>query len=113
MSREELEKLTVSKLRDAAKEYEEITGATGMKKEELIVAILKARGEPVKKEKKKDVHISQVKKEIRKFKTEREKALAEKDTKKLSGLRKQIKKLKRQARQMAGEKKSSKKEKSA
>ena len=48
MSREELEKLTATKLRELAHEYSDIEGAHAMKKEELIVAILKARGEPVK-----------------------------------------------------------------
>jgi hypothetical protein len=106
MSREELEKLTVIKLRELAVEYPEIVGATGMKKEDLVVAILKARGEPVKKEKKKPTKIFDVKKEIRSIKKEKEKAITEKDGKKLSKLRKKIKRLKRQTRQMASEKKT-------
>ncbi len=88
-SRPELEKLTVVKLRELAHEYPQIVGAVGMKKEELIRAILEARGEPVEKEKKKDVvHISQHKKEIRTLKEEKEKALTEKDNKKAAVLRK-------------------------
>jgi len=39
-----LEKMTVKALREMAKEIPEITGVHGMKKEELIVAINKARG---------------------------------------------------------------------
>ncbi|RPJ03809.1 MAG: hypothetical protein EHM37_24255 [Deltaproteobacteria bacterium] len=39
-SRAELEKLTAIKLREIAKEYEQIVGTSGMKKEELVVAIL-------------------------------------------------------------------------
>ena len=35
MSREELEKLTATKLREIAKEYDDITGASAMKKEDL------------------------------------------------------------------------------
>lgn len=105
MSREELAKLTVTKLRELAGEYPEITGASGMKKEELLVAILKARGEPVKKEKKGKQKISTVKKEIRALKAEKEKSLAEKDAKKVTSLRKKIKNLKRTTRQLAGEKK--------
>ncbi|MCX8043016.1 MAG: Rho termination factor N-terminal domain-containing protein [Desulfobacterota bacterium] len=104
MSREELEKLTATKLRELAAEYPEIQGAHAMKKEELIIAILKARGEPISS-KKKDAHISDVKKEIRKLKTEKEKALQEGDKKKITQLRKKIKQLKRITRQLA-EKKS-------
>ena len=39
-----LEKMTATELREVAKEIPEITGASGMKKEELISAIKKARG---------------------------------------------------------------------
>ncbi len=105
MSREELEKLTVTKLREVAMEYPEITGATGMKKTDLVVAILKARGEPIKKEKKDAVHIAEIKKKIRSLKLEKEKALSEKESKKVIQLKKQLKKLKKQTRQMADDKK--------
>ena len=106
-SRPELEKLTVVKLREVAHEYPEIVGATGMKKEEIIKAILQARGEPVEKEKKKDlVHISHIKKEIKKLKEEQTKALADKDSKKASVLRKKISKLKKQTRLLAKDNKA-------
>jgi len=105
-SRPELEKLTVVKLREVAHEYPQIVGAVGMKKEDLIRAILEARGEPVEKEKKKDTaHISHVKKEIKKLKAEKEKAAAEKDGVKAAVLRKKIAKLKKQTRQLARENK--------
>ena len=39
-----LEKMTVKALREIAKEIPEITGAHGMKKEELLVAIKEVRG---------------------------------------------------------------------
>ena len=45
MEEKDLEKLTATKLRDIAKEYEGITGVHAMKKEELIHAIREARGE--------------------------------------------------------------------
>jgi hypothetical protein len=106
-SRPELEKLTVVKLREVAHEYPEIVGATGMKKADLVNSILQARGEPVEKEKKKDlVHISQVKKEIKKLKAEKEKALVEKDSQKASTLRKKISKLKKQTRLLAKDNKT-------
>jgi hypothetical protein len=106
-SRPELEKLTVVKLREVAHEYPEIVGATGMKKEELIKAILQARGEPVEKEKKKDlVLISHIKKEIKKLKEEQAKALTDKDSNKTSVLRKKISKLKKQTRLLAKDNKA-------
>jgi protein-arginine kinase activator protein McsA len=102
MSREELEKLTATKLREIAHEYSEIQGAHAMKKEELIVAILKARGEPVKAVKKKPSQIPEIKKHIRELKAEKQKLLEAKDRKKINQVRKQIKKLKRQTRVLAG-----------
>lgn len=105
MSREELEKLTAIKLRELAQQYEEITGTSAMKKEELIVAILKARGEPVKEKKKKVAHVADIKKAIRSLRVEKAKALTEKNRTAAVKLRKKIKKLKRQTRQLADEKK--------
>jgi len=104
MSREELEKQTATKLREIAAEYPDIQGAHAMKKEELVIAILKARGEPVKKEKK-DAHIGDVKKTIRKLKAEKDKIREAKDAKALSKIKKDIKKLKRQTRLLAKKKK--------
>ncbi|MCX5894605.1 MAG: Rho termination factor N-terminal domain-containing protein [Proteobacteria bacterium] len=91
MSREELEKLTATKLREIAHEYSDIQGAHAMKKEELIVAILKARGEPIKVAKKKPTQIHEIKKHIRELKAEKQKLLEAKDLKKLGQIRKQIK----------------------
>ena len=106
-SRPELEKLTVVKLREVAHEYPEIVGATGMKKADLVNSILQARGEPVEREKKKDlVLISHIKKEIKKLKEEQAKALTDKDNKKASVLRKKISKLKKQTRLLAKDNKA-------
>jgi septal ring factor EnvC (AmiA/AmiB activator) len=104
MSREELEKLTATKLRELAHEYPEIEGAHALKKEELIVAILKARGEPIKVAKKKPAQIHEIKKHVRALKTEKQKLREEQaqDRKKLTQLRRKIKRLKRQTRLMAG-----------
>jgi hypothetical protein len=119
MSREELEKLTATKLRELAHEYPEIEGAHALKKEELIVAILKARGEPIKVVKKKPTQIHEIKKHVKEMKAEKEKLQEEKaqDRKKISQLRRRIKKLKRQSRIMAGVKaakaKASKEEKAS
>lgn len=104
-SREELEKLTATKLREIAKEYEQITGASAMKKEDLVVAILQARGEPVDEVNKDARTISRIKVQIRKTLKERDSALHEKDRKKVASVRKTLKKLKRQTRVLAGKKK--------
>ncbi len=103
-SRDELEKLTATKLREVAGEYEQITGATAMKKEDLVIAILQARGEPVD-EVKKDVRtIAQIKAHIRQTLKQRDSALAEKNRTKVAAVRKTLKKLKRQTRLLAGTK---------
>ena len=103
-SRPELEKLTATKLREIAKEYEQITGASGMKKEDLVNAILEARGEPLVEVTKDEQSISMVKKQIRETLKQRDAALAEKDAGKLASVRKTLKKLKRQTRTLAGKK---------
>lgn len=112
MSREELEKLTATKLRELAHEYPEIEGAHALKKEELIVAILKARGEPIKVVKKKPAQIHEIKKHVKELKAEKEKLREEKaqTRKKISQLRRRIKRLKRQSRIMAGVKAAKAKE---
>jgi len=103
-SREELEKLTAIKLREIAKEYEQITGASGMKKDVLVNAILEARGEPIKEVKKDEQSIALIKKQIRETVKQRDKALEEKDSAKVAAVRKTLKKLKRQTRLLAGKK---------
>ena len=104
-SRPELEKLTAIKLREIAKEYEQITGASGMKKDALVNAILEARGEPIKEVVKDEQTVAQIKTQIRETLKQRDKALEEKDSVKLAAVRKTLKKLKRQTRLLAGKKK--------
>lgn len=97
-SRPELEKMTAIKLRELiASDYPEIQGAHAMKKEELVVTILKARGEPTH-EAKKHVPITDLKKTIRQLKAEQAQAQQAKDPKKNTELRKKIAKLKRKTR---------------
>jgi hypothetical protein len=100
----DLEKMTATELREyALKNHPDITGSHAMKKEELIVAIKKARGEEVKevhKKKKKatgkvKLDKKAMKEKIRGLKAEREKILQAKDAKALARLRKKIKKYKR------------------
>ncbi len=104
-SREELEKLTATKLREIAREYEQITGASAMKKDELVVAILQARGEPVDEANKDVQTISRIKSRIRQTLKQRDGAIQDKDRTKLAAVRKTLKKLKRQTRVLAGKKK--------
>ena len=110
MEEKELEKLTATKLREIAKQYEGITGAHAMKKEELIAAIREARGEPKKeKEAKKKVvkkkgktqTVSGIKKQIRGLKDEKKAAQERRDKKLTESLRKKIKQYRRLTRKLA------------
>ena len=104
-SRDELKKLTAIKLRAIAKEYEQITGTSGMKKEALVVAILEARGEPLVEVNKDEQSIARIKTQIRETLKQRDSALEAKDRTKVAAVRKTLKKLKRQTRILAGKKK--------
>ena len=104
----DLTKLTAIKLREIAKEYPEIQGAHAMKKEALIAAIYRARGEPIpvikggkKKKKVEGKDIGKLKKEIRELKAELAKAVETKDKSLMKKLRKSIKRLKRETRKVA------------
>ncbi|MBU1208156.1 MAG: transcription termination factor Rho [Proteobacteria bacterium] len=102
MEKKDLEKMTATELREfILQNYTDITGVHAMKKEELLLAIHKARGEVVKeaKKKKKVVKVKidkkELKKQIRLLKTEREKFLQENNQNALAKVRKKLKKLKR------------------
>jgi hypothetical protein len=109
MAEVDLEKMTATELRDyALKNHPDITGVHAMKKEELIVAIKKARGEEVKEAPKKKKAVGKVKadkktlkEKIRALKAEKEKIIQVKDKKALSKIRKKIKKLKRMTKRAA------------
>jgi hypothetical protein len=108
MEEKELEKMTATELRELAiKEHPDITGVHAMKKEELIVAIQKARGEVLKETKKKKVAAKvqidkkELKKQIRLLKTEKANLLQGKDKKALAKVRKKIKQLKRLTKKAA------------
>ena len=109
MAEVDLEKMTATELRDyALKNHPDITGVHAMKKEDLIPAIRKARGEEVKethKKKKGGPKVSLDKKElkqkIRTLKSEKEKLLESKDATKLARLRKRIKRYKRLTKRAA------------
>ena len=106
MATEDLERLTITKLREIALEMEEIKGVYGMSKEELIKAIREARGEdPVVIEKKPAakkltvaVPKAELKHQVKELKKLREESLASKDRLQVARYRKRIKKLKRMLR---------------
>jgi len=96
-----LEKMTVKDLREMAKDIPGITGVHGMKKDELIVEIKKAKGivdEPVKKA---DDSISELKRKIKALKAERRAALEAEDRKKATIFKRRISRLKKKTRRAA------------
>ncbi len=108
MEGKDLEKMTATELRDyALQNHPDITGVHAMKKEELIVAIRKARGEEVKETPKKKkvakvkIEKKALKQKVRQLKSEKEKLLQSKDKKALERLRKRIKRFKRLTKRAA------------
>jgi hypothetical protein len=96
-----LEKMTVTDLREMAKEIPEITGVHGMRKEELIAAIKKSKGivdEPVKKA---DATLGEIKKKIKAIKAQRQAAIEAKDRKMATIYKRRISKLKKKSRRAA------------
>jgi len=96
-----LEKMTVKELREMAKDIPQVVGVHGMKKEELIVEIKKAKGitdEPLKRA---DASIAQLKQKIKALKIERRAALEAKDKKKATIFRRRISRLKKKTRRAA------------
>jgi len=106
MASEDLERLTIKKLREMALEMEEIKGVYGMSKEELIGAVRTARGEePVVVEKPPRVKKGKIaapkaelKHQVRELKKLKEQSLADKDKAQVGRYRNRIKKLKRMLR---------------
>lgn len=96
-----LEKMTATELREVAMTISGITGAHGMKKDELLAAIREARGIKVEVVKK-DLTVLQVLKErIRSLKKDQAEALAAADPAKASRLRRRISQLKKKTRRPA------------
>ena len=96
-----LEKMTVTDLRQMAKEIPEIAGVHGMRKEELIVAIKKSKGivdEPVKKT---DDSLGEIKQKIKAIKAQRQAAIETKDKKMATIYKRRISRLKKKSRKAA------------
>jgi len=96
-----LDKMTVKDLREIAKEIPEITGVHGMNKAELLSAVKNVRGIEDETGPKSDFSIREIKKKIKKLKTERETALNTKDKKTASIYRRRISRLKKKTRKAA------------
>lgn len=96
-----LEKMTVKDLREMAKDMPQIIGVSGMKKEELIVAIKEVKGikdEPIKKA---DASVGELKKKIKEIKVQRQAALEAKDRKMATIYKRRISRLKKKSRRAA------------
>lgn len=106
-----LEKMTAKELREVALGLPGISGVHAMKKEELLVAIRRARGLPeieIKKErrvgaKKEKVLLtaSQLKQKARELKAKREELLQQRNFRMAQILRKRIHRLKKMSRRVA------------
>ena len=96
-----LEKMTVTDLREIAKEIPEITGVHGMKKEELIIAIKKSKGIVDETTKKTDATLGEIKKKIKAAKTQRLAAIEAKDKKMAKIYKRRISRLKKKSRRAA------------
>ena len=95
---EELHKMTVTELRDVAKDvdHDAVKGYSTMHKEPLVLAICEALGiEAHEHHEVVGIDKAKVKKQIRALKIEREQALAAKDAKQLKRVRRRIRGLKR------------------
>ncbi|MGH7408413.1 MAG: Rho termination factor N-terminal domain-containing protein [Candidatus Methylomirabilales bacterium] len=107
MERTDLEQMTATKLREyAIEKHPGIEGVSGMKKEDLIEAIL---AEEVKlglrpKEPRRAVpappKVGDLKAKVRGLRADRDKALAGKDRKTLKAIRTKMKRLKRQIKKL-------------
>jgi hypothetical protein len=103
-----LDKMTVKELREVAADIPEITGVHGMKKDELLGAIKKAKGiedeapkAAAKPKKTGGGEEMAVKQKIKLFKTKRGEALAAGDKEAAKILRRRINRLKKKSRRAA------------
>jgi hypothetical protein len=96
-----LEKMTVKELREMAKDMPQIVGFSGMKKEELIVAIKEVKGIKDEPTKKADASVGELKKKIKEFKAQRRAALEAKDMKMATIYKRRISRLKKKSRRAA------------
>ena len=96
-----LDKMTVKDLREIAKEIEGIAGVHGMNKGDLLAAIKEARGIKEAPRKKTTSSVREIKAKLKDLKSKRREALAGKEKKQATILRRKISRLKKKSRQAA------------
>jgi len=108
-----LDKMTVVELRKVAKEIPDVTGVSGMKKDQLLTIIKEARGieekAPAKKKKAKkkssgpvkEMTVKELKAEIVKLRAEKKELCKEGDRKKIDAMRRRINRMKKKTRKAA------------
>ena len=105
-----LDKMTAKELREVAAGMAEITGAHGMKKDELLAAIKKAKGleeaVPVKKKKKTPtasgpMTVKEMKTKIVQLRKEQEEIRQDGNRKQMKIMRRRLNRLKKRTRRMA------------
>ena len=96
-----LVKMTTKELREVAKEIPEITGVHGMKKEDLIDAMRRAKGIEAPRTRRPVASVKAVKEQIRSVRALRASALEANDDKKAAILRRRISRLKKKTRRAA------------
>jgi len=97
MDAKTLEKMTVLKLREEARKFEDISGVHGMNKAQLL-AVLKEKYNIVEGKTESEVLTERkhaLKKKIRQLKAEKEQALADKDKEKLPLLQRRLRRQRR------------------
>jgi hypothetical protein len=99
MDLNELEKKTVTDLREMAEEYDDLEGVSGMKKEVLVEILCKKLGIQKKKAPPKGIGRKAMKGSIASLKTERDSALSSHDHKSLKLVRSRLKRTKHRLRQ--------------
>jgi len=103
----ELRKLTITKLRDLAKQETDLKGVGGMEKEALIKAFAEAKGIAYDESTKDLNAIHAVKQDIRALKKQKAELIASSgDPKKLKKIKRKVKLLKRLTRHLAHEAKT-------
>jgi len=93
-----LEKMTATELREVAKEIPEITGASGMKKADLLSAIKKARGIEEEVVTTGDRTVKELKSSNKEMKKKRADAIESGDLKNAKILKRRISRLKKRTR---------------
>ena len=108
-----LDKMTVVELREVAKKIPDVTGVSGMKKDQLLALIKEAQGieeeKPAKKKtaKKKssgpikEMTVKELKAEIVRLRAEKDELRKEGDRKKIDAMRRRINRMKKKTRKAA------------